>query len=667
MAISWQIPRNCLAWLLLAQVVLLLPHVQRLPWWVSLVYGCCAVWRIMIYQGRWSLPPRIVKAIMAILCAVGIYRSFGTMVGLEPTVALLFSGFSLKLLEVGSKRDVYLLIYLAYFVAVTGFLFSQELWLAIYLFASLMVITAALVALHQHSLDKLSARSLARAAILFAQAVPLMLVLFLVFPRFEPLWSVPLPSHQAKTGMSDTMSPGDVSNLGRSDQLVFRAVFADAIPPRSQMYWRGMIFSEFDGRQWQRANGGQRMLNKRESQQIRAGFVGPIRYTIIQEPTYQNWLFTLPLAYSNDAKLHMVSDSRLVRLEPVRSRIQFDVASDPNAILESQLSPLLRNINTSLPPDSNPQARKFAQQLLLESKGSVDYVNRILNYFAQQSFYYTLQPPALGADAVDEFLFTTRRGFCEHYASSFVFLVRAAGIPARVVAGYQGGDLNPLSGTVSVRQYDAHAWSEVWLQHRWRRIDPTAAVSPLRIEYGLERALARNQEQFLADSPLSPLRYRNINWLNQLRLRVEAVNYLWVKWVLDYQGETQLNVLKAVLGDITPARVAGFVLGVGALVLAAVAWQLKQGLPALTPEQRLYLGMCSALGKAGYVRRDNEGPIDYARRVAALQPAWKESLLTATRAFVTLSYASISPSQRKMVLKQLRSEALKLRYRLRVN
>ena len=225
MTISWQIPRNCLAWVLLSQVTLIIPHTQRLPWWVMVAFVGCAFWRIMVYHGRWSLPPRLVKILFALLCFFGIYRNYGSLAGLEPTVALLFTGISLKLLEISRKRDVYILIFLAYFSAMTAFLFSQNFYLAIFILLTLLINTTALVALHQHSFDQLSKISLRKSVVIFLQAIPIMVVLFIIFPRIGPLWSVSTSSNKTKVGISDTMAPGDISQLSQSSELAFRAVF----------------------------------------------------------------------------------------------------------------------------------------------------------------------------------------------------------------------------------------------------------------------------------------------------------------------------------------------------------------------------------------------------------------------------------------------------------
>jgi transglutaminase-like putative cysteine protease len=677
MSLAWQIPRNCLAWILIAQLALILPHFERLPWWVLAVYLLCALWRIMIYQGRWSLPAKWLKLLLPFLCIYGIYNSYGTLVGLEPTVALLFSGFCLKLLEVSAPRDAYLIIFLAFFVAVTEFLFVQDFWAACIIFLTLLLIITALIALHQHSFDQLSFASFRKALVICSQAIPLMVLLFLVFPRFDPLWSVPLPAHQAKTGVTDTITPGDISNLSQSGALAFRVEFESEIPPRPQLYWRGLVLSEFDGRSWRQQadfRGPMRepqllgVLKQMEPQQAE-GLVTPIKYSIIQEPTQQPWLFALVLAYSPEQNIRLSSDYRLVSKNIVHSRIKYRVLSNPQAPLEPKLSSFHRQLDTALPRGGNPGSRQLANAMLKEAGTESAYVQQVLAMIRQQNFVYTLKPPLLAEqDSIDDFLFNTRRGFCSHYASSFVFLMRAAGIPARVVAGYQGGEVNPITGTVLVHQFDAHSWAEVWIAGRgWRRVDPTAAVAPDRIEFGLEMALQK-EGSFLSNNLLSPMRYRNVVWLNRLRLQLDAFNYQWANLILQYRGEQQLKVLESLLGKVTPLRLGLMILGVGAAVLLLVAlFLLKQsGSNKRALETKIYLRLCRSLERAGFVRKVGEGAIDFARRVAEQEPRWKARLLAVTRLYVQLCYQPLAAEQRKVVIKQLRKEAFSLRYQLKL-
>ncbi len=663
MNVPWHLPRNALGWILLSLLLLVPAHYDHVSWWALLVYLVVAVWRIMILRGDWGLPNGWVKLLLVLLCVAGIYQQYGVVTGLEPMVALLFCGFSLKLLECSRRRDVYLVLFLAYLVAASAFLFSQQITISLYLLLCVLVITAALVALHQPNVSEFSQASLYKAAALLLQAIPLTMVLFLVLPRFEPLWSVPAPSHQARTGMSDTMSPGDISRLGRSDQLVFRAEFEKSVPPASQLYWRGLVLSEFDGRSWRRGQGDSRFLATQELQSIRNRFSQPISYKLIIEPYNQHWIFSLPLAFTDNPKVKMASDSRLVSILPIGSRTQLDVLSDPDERLGSFMGPRQRALYTDLPGSGNPRTREWARQLLGQAGNEAKFIQQVLAYFTREAFFYTLEPPLLGRDSVDEFLFNTRRGFCEHYASSFVFAVRSAGIPARVVAGYQGGDVNPLTGVVSVRQYDAHAWAEVWLEGQgWVRADPTGAVSPLRIESGLQSALGEAQEEFLPDNLLSPYRYRDIRWLNQLRLRYEMINYQWTKWVLNYRGQLQIDVMKRLLGDVTAWRIAVLLLVVILLVSLPFFYRAWLHRRHLEPHQRLYLKVCRILAKQGFERQPNETPDAFAQRVALDAPALGDSLHQLARLFTGLEYQSLSEQKRKQTLKQLKRELYRLRF-----
>jgi len=664
----WFIPRNCLAWILIAQAALIAPHVERLPLWVLVVYGLCALWRIMVFQGRWSLPPKIVKAMLSIACFVGIYQSYGSLIGMEPTVALLFSGFSLKLLELVSRRDVYVLIFLAYFVALTEFLFNQDFAMVVLVFVTVMLVTTALIALHQKDYQRFDWISLRKTAVLFAQAVPLMVVLFIIFPRFEPLWQVPMPSHQATSGIGESLSPGDISDLAQSGELAFRVQFEGTPPPRTKLYWRGLVLSEFDGRTWRQGKLRKDFLSPQARREIQRSLQDPLRYTLVQEPSHQPWLFTLALAHSDDRHTLAVDDYRLVRDGDIHSRIKVDVVSDLTATIELTLSAKTHRRETILPFGGNPQARAYADNLYRQSSDDQAFIDAVMMAYYQQEFFYTLKPPLLGEHSIDDFLFNTRRGFCGHYASSFVFLMRAVGIPARVVTGYQGGEINPINGTVLVHQFDAHAWAEVWLADSgWVRFDPTGMVSPWRIEQGLERALGEDGS-FLETSPLSPLRFRNIAWLNNIRLQLDAYSYYWSTWVLQYKGQRQLDVMTGLLGEITALRVSLLIVGMGALVMTLVAVLVLagRGQPRSSAEVHLYLRLCRRLAAAGYGRRQQEGALTFARRISADGAAWAPALLAASEAINRLSYEAVSAQQRTVLLKQMRRDVLKVTVQLRL-
>lgn len=646
-----KIPRHCLGWLLAAQLALIAPHFQRLPIWVGAAWLICAGWRVLVYQGRWSMPGRWIKFVLVILCLVGIRLSYGSVVGLEPTVALLIASFSFKLIEATSRREAYLLLFLGYFVALTEFLFDQGLGTVLYMLLPLLLLTTALVALHQEETLRFSWQPLRSAGVMSAQALPLMLLLFLVFPRFAPLWQVPLPGSNAHTGMSDQMSPGDIADLSQSDALAFRAAFNGAVPAQRDLYWRGLVLDEFDGRTWHANQSGDMALSSPPALDGTA-----IDYEIYLEPTYQRWLYALEVPQSIDTKTHVTGDYVLMSNDVVADKFVYRARAYPQATFERQLSARLRRHELVLPKKNNPRTRAWARELRDRFDDDAILIENVLKNFRTQDFYYTLKPPLLGTDSIDEFLFDTRRGFCEHYASSFVFLLRAAGIPARVVVGYQGGEINPLTGTVLVHQFDAHAWAEAWLPDRgWVRFDPTAAVAPQRIENGLERAVGA--QEFLSDNTFSASRYRQLNWINELRMRIDAANYAWTRWVVNYRDQTQTDVLRNLLGEVSPLRMALFLVGGGALAVFVVAvflWGKYLFGPHVPLEQRLFQRFCVRMAKRGYARPLGMAPGEYGRWILQQQPQWRV-VGEITACFEALQYRRLSKPQRQQLLLRLRS------------
>ncbi|MEH6467962.1 MAG: transglutaminase domain-containing protein, partial [Porticoccus sp.] len=296
---------------------------------------------------------------------------------------------------------------------------------------------------------------------------------------------------------------------------------------------------------------------------------------------------------------------------------------------------------------------ELAQRWRREISNDKALVRKVLGLYNQQ-FVYTLQPPLLGKHSVDEFLFDTQRGFCEHFSSSFVFFMRAAGIPARVVAGYQGGERHP-DNYLLVRQYDAHAWAEVWIAGEgWIRVDPTAAVAPERIEANLEEALG-DKEGFLADSPLSLMRFRHIDWLNSFRLKLDSLNYSWARWVLGYDN-VQENLLEKWLGAYNPLRIALALLVAGGGLLGLLAlWQLRHRFSSKHDElDRVFLRLCQKLEKAGVPRTAGEGPRDYAQRVAEDRPDLARQVKAINSVYEHMRYGNESQERLKVLKSAIR-------------
>jgi transglutaminase-like putative cysteine protease len=658
------LPRPALVWIIAAQSLLLLPHLPRLPYWVVGVYLLAFLWRVQAFRGRWELPGRWLKVALSGAAAGGIVLSFGSLLGMEPMVAFLLTAFALKLTEMRSRKDAYVVVFLGYFVCLTMFLFSQDLLLVCYGLLLVWVLTTALIAMQRRDAALRDTAPLRLSALMLAQAFPLMLVLFFLFPRIGPLWSVPLKSHAAQTGMSDRLRPGDVSRLSQSDEVAFRVQFAGEIPPVTELYWRGLVLSRFDGEEWRSLRYFEVPASQRREPPVQPQGA-PLRYRVLMSPTQQNWLYGLRYARASRAGVMHLSDFRLYSPVVVESEYAYGVRSWPGTPLETELGDWRRNAETALPAGSNPRAVTLARTLYEAAGSDAAYVEDLLEFFRGGGFAYTLQPPTLPAEnAMDAFLFGDRRGFCEHYAYAFALLARAVGIPARIVGGYLGGEVNPVNRTVIVHQFDAHAWNEVWLEGQgWVRVDPTAVVAPDRLLYGLEQAVAA-EGSFLAATPLSPLRFRGVNWINTLRLRYDALTYRWQSWVTGFDGQAQFDLLKGVLGEISVTRSLVVLLGSGALTMALVWLLLFRDKPAAQrpPFEAELAAFVATLAHRGLPPEPGETPARLAARAAARWPAQAQQIGGLYRALARLVYGSPAPAaDRRRLQREMRRRVRRLR------
>ncbi|GLK89724.1 transglutaminase TgpA family protein [Pseudomonas turukhanskensis] len=646
------IPRISLLWLLVAQVLVIIPHLAHLPLWIVALWLVCAGWRVQIYRMRAQYPATWLKSGLTVGIVGGVYLSRGSLIGLDAGVVLLIAAFILKLVEMRSRRDALVLILLGFFAVVTVYLFDDRLTTVAFTLLPVTGLLAALIGLQQSPLQQSPWQPLRLAASLLAQALPLMLLLFLFFPRFGPLWSLPMPDQRGVTGLSDSMAPNDIAELSRSDALAFRASFEGAPPPRNQQYWRALTFDKFEGRRWS------------QSSEVRwtsapswtpAG--EPIRYRIIMEASSKPWLFGIDLATTELERTRLMSDFRLERREPVDQKLVYRVTSWPQALREpTMVKPAIRRV-LQLPADGNPRSRAWAQQLKDQYPDPQALVQAVLQHFNREPYFYTLRPPPVGENSIDDFLFDTRRGFCEHYAGATAFVLRAAGVPARVVTGYQGGELNVSGNYIQVRQFDAHAWVEYWREGTgWTSVDPTFQVAPQRIEQGLEQALA-GEQSFLENSPLSLLRYRHIGWLNDLRMSWENLNYGWERWVLGYQQGTQLEVLQKWFGRLDSGDfVLALVGGGGAVLLLVALWLFKPWRRERDVHQRLYLRFERLLARHGVQRQPGEGARAFAQRAELALPAQLGHIRAFADAFEAQRYggAPSAPDHLQCHLRALR-------------
>ena len=639
-------------WLYGSALVVFAPLVPYQPEWLSAVAVLALIWRgILLWRGA-GMPSRWLLILAMLAGMAGIAWHFHTLFGRNPGVALLLLLFALKLLEMRSARDGFAVVLLGYFLSLTQFFFTQSIVNAVLTLTGVTLTTAALVILHHQRQPP--ARALRLAGLMLMQAVPFMLLLFVLFPRVQgPLWGLPIDAFSGITGLSDSMAPGSISELSLSDAIAFRVKFSGEFaakpPPQASLYWRGPVLSQFDGRTWKIG----RNTISRSLPYTLSGT--PVEYAVTLEPHYKSWLFALELPATVPPEGIMASDYQLFSKTPVRTRLRYEMRSYPAIVAGVDETPATLREALQLPPRSNPRARALAEAWRAEL-GSNDFaiVQRMLDYYRRQIFIYTLSPPLLGEDSVDEFLFDSKRGFCEHFSAGFAFMMRAAGIPARVVTGYQGGELNPVDGTLVVRQSDAHAWAEVWLRGRgWLRVDPTAAIAPTRIEMNLAVALPAGEARPLLARP-------EFLWLHQMRYRWDALANVWNQWVLGYNPQRQRDLL-ASLGMREPdwRKMTAVLTGLcGVLLLGFTAWALSQR-QRLDPALAAWNRLSRMLAHRGLARRAWEGPHDYAERVAAALSAEPAPLAAEVQSiagiYARLRYAEASPAHAARLLRELQA------------
>ena len=629
-------------WLLAVAVATAAPHAVHVPLWLALLVGGAILWRGVLWWKKGRLPARWQLALFVVAGVTGIGWEYRTLFGRDAGVALLVFFMALKPMEMRSRRDAIVVVMLGYFLLLTHYFHSQSIPTGLWLLAAAVLLTAALIRVHGG--DQPTRVILRYSSLLLAQALPFMLIAFMLFPRVSgPLWGLPQDAHSGLSGLSERMAPGSLNDLILSGAIAFRAKFEGEIPDKSQRYWRGPVFNDYDGKNWTATRTGQSYQQATQPMQEAPAIEARgtlFRYVTTVEPHNQRWLLALdlPVALPKDSVLAPTLEA-LTR-ERIRSRSRFSFASSVDFLVNRNENEGQLKLARTLPPGLNPRTRSLATEWKDKFKSPQMISNAALLHFRQEPFRYTLQPPLLGQQAIDDFLFVTRSGFCEHYASAYVFLMRAAGIPARVVAGYQGGEINPVDGYLTVRQSDAHAWSEIWIADRgWIRVDPTAAVAPSRIESGIEAALP-------ASDPLPGLVRIDRDWLRDLRYRWEAANNAWNQWVLGYNPERQREVLSRLGLDDPDWRTMTAALAVlcGIALLVVTAWTLFHRSTA-TPAMCAWDAFCRRLAAQGMRREPWEGPLAFAARVGAARPELGALTNEAAKLFADLHYGDGDPEK----------------------
>jgi len=622
----------------------IMPLFRHLPLWVSAIVAFALAWRCLQNLGRLRELPRWILIPTVLFCGIGVFAEYWTIVGRDAGLALLTVMTSLKFLESRRRRDMLILVFLCYFLIATHFLYSQSIPTAVMMFATLIVITATLITINRREarvspLDLL--RSSSRLVLL---SIPLMLILFVLVPRVPgPLWGLTNEQRGGITGLSDHMSPGKISNLIRSNEVAFRVDFEGDLPAQSQLYWRGPVMTNFNGYRWSQ-------LPRRPLKEITLTVSGPpIGYTVTLEPNGEQWLLALDVPTRMIEDSFLTADMQLINKKKINDLYRYDMESRLGYQFGEQESERYLTRARSYPEEYNPRTVELGKSLAAKYRGSEEIVEAVLRMFRQQQFFYTLSPPALGSHAVDEFLFQTRRGFCEHYAGSFALLMRAAGVPARIVTGYQGGEFNRVGNYLIVRQSDAHAWTEVWIEKRgWVRVDPTAAVSPNRIERGLDDALADEVSNFRIQT-------RNPIFGNLL-YRWDSLQHGWNDWVLNYDERKQRVFLRDL--EIGIDNWSDMVIALVLLLLAVTGsfWLLswyRERPPKPAAYELQFRRLLKKLARHGIEKKPSEDSRTFLRRISAEDFEEREQLAPIIELYNRIKYGRDGDSA--LARNQLRS------------
>lgn len=648
-----QISRASLYWLLFAQFALVLPHVSGLPAWLFGVCLFCGFWRIQIYRGKFPYASGITRIIMIVGSLTAVVFSYMDQLGLDAAVTFLILIFFLKLLETRRARDMYVTIFLGYFVAATQLLYDQSMLAMAYSVFCYLLLSVSLLALHHRELGSFGT-PIVRAGSLLLQGLPVLLVLFLFFPRVDPLWMVPLPNQDKRPGLGDTITLGAFGRLAQTEDVAFRATFDGTVPTMSQRYWRGAVFENFDGRSWQISKESEQFVKKSSWQYERRS--GGSSYSVILEPSDQTWLFAMPIAHTSQRGIRGTAAYTLRMTRQQQGRYQYRVQSRAYRDLSPRLDAAERLRNLTLPEQGNEQARQLGESVARSHGSPRKIAAAIMTKFNREAYYYTLNPPVYGRNAIDGFLFSSKQGYCEHYASAFVYLMRAAGVPARLVAGYLGGEVNPFEGYLTVRQMDAHAWAEVWIEGRgWLRFDPTAQVAPERVNQGVETTL-RQRNEYVVQGLLGYLGYDDVDWIQGMQSWWDAVNYGWSRWFLNYDRSDQLQWMKSWFGQGEMSVLLQVMsLSLSGVILLLLFWVFRGLLFRKRPPAYMAaLWFNWLLGLLGSRRRPSETMISYSNRVAIVHPQLAHTLTDFAAVFSALSYADLQyPWSRRIRLHYL--------------
>jgi len=609
--------------------------------WVPCLFLITLAMKFWMEPKGYRLRSTTWKLILAAVTLAAIFSSYGSLKGIEPGVSLLVVLMSLKILEAHTAREFQVMVMMAWVLCLCGFFLSQDFAIALCLLAAFALLLVALIQFHRGSSPGALWPPLGATGKLLAQAAPLVVLLFLLFPRINTGFRFEiLGAGSAASGFSDRLSPGSIASLANSSEIAFRGEFPDGkTRPPGPMYWRGLVMWHCEGMEWRAPYAPASISHS--ARQSPSGKT--MRQWITIAPHRAHWMFALDRPFQAPPGATLARGDYLWSVQSIRKARRYEVISSPE-VTGKELQPHERKEALELPASISPTVRELAQSWVAQNSNPRATVNSALQFFRTQGFRYSLSPGQYKKNDLDQFLFHRRVGFCEHYAASFATLMRLAGIPARVVVGYLGGEYNDLGRFFLVRQADTHAWCEVWLPDSgWTRVDPTSVVAPGRAGLDLNTFLARR----IASGEMETGRSAFVTQLTgsaiftNLRLTWETLNYEWDTRILGFDADVQ----ESLLASVGIANRGPFLLITEILVVLAVLLVIYAGWMQLRTHSRvgrvksLYERFCRKAARLG-VRRDPwEGPSDFSRRAALLLPDQSERIRQILNIYIALRYA----------------------------
>ena len=634
------IPRVPLLWLAAALLFTLPPMFDSLATWVPCLFLIALAMKFWMEPKGYRLRSATFKLMLAAAALFAIFASYGSLNGLEPAISLLVVLMSLKVLEAHTRREFQVMVMIGWVLCLCGFFLSQDFGIALCLLTAFALLLVALIQFHRGSSAGVFWPPLGSAFKLLAQAAPLIVLLFVLFPRINPGFRFELRAmRSANTGFSDRLSPGSIAALANSAEVAFRAEFPGNARPPGPMYWRGLVMWHGDGMDW-RAPYAPTTTSRSPTQSTPGN---PVSQRIMLAPHGARWMFALDRPFETPRGAMLVRGEYLWSLQPIRKARRYEVVSSSESA-GKELGPRERREALEVPPSISPAVRKLAQSWTAQSSNPRAIVNTALQFFQTEGFTYSLSPGEFTKNDLEEFLFHRRVGFCGHYAASFATLMRLAGIPARLVVGYLGGEYNDLGHFFLVRQADAHAWCEVWLPgNGWTRVDPTTAVAPgrasLDLSSFLQGRIASGQTE--AGRSVFLTRLARSALFNNIRLAWQTLSYEWDTRLIAFDADVQ----EVFLDSIGLAKRGPFVLIIEVLIIAVAllviyfSWMQLRSRSRTDRVKALYERFCRKAARLG-VRRDPwEGPSDFSSRAAVLLPGESERIRQISNTYIALRYA----------------------------